>query len=259
MHPSQGMLRQRSQVWPGQAGGGLKPDRVTARTAGALFITATVASLLSTGFLNPILNNSDYLGKTFANQDRVIAGAFFLLVAAFASAGIAISLYPVLRRHAEGLALGSVCFRVMEGVLYLASAVSALLLVTLSEEFARAGTPGPSYFQASGALLRAFRDQTSLTGVLAFYLGALMYYYIFFRSRLIPRWLSAWGFAGAVLGLAAGLLVLFRATGFMSPVQVVLNLPIGVNEMVLAVWLIVAGFKSPAGAPVPAKPSGEAE
>jgi len=97
----------------------MKPDRVTARIAGALFIAATVASLLSTAFLNPVLNGSDYLAATFAHQDRVIVGAFFLLIAAFASASIAISLYPVLRRHAEGLALGAACFRVMEGVLYL--------------------------------------------------------------------------------------------------------------------------------------------
>jgi len=82
-----------------------------------------------------------------------------------------------------------------------------------------------------------------------------MYYYIFFQARLIPRWLSGWGIAGAVFGLAAGLLVLFRVTGFMSPLQVVLNLPIGVNEMVLAVWLIVRGFTSSAVAPASTKPT----
>jgi Domain of unknown function (DUF4386) len=229
----------------------MKSDRVTARIAAALFITATVASLLSTGCLNPVLNGSDYLDKTFVHQDRVIVGAFFLLIAAFASAGIAISLYPVLRRHAEGLALGAACFRVMEGVLYLVSAVAALLLVTLSQEFAKAGSPAASYFQTTGTLLRALRDQTSLTGVLAFYLGALMYYYIFFRSGLIPRWLSGWGLVGAGLGLIAGVLVLFRVFGFMSSPQVVLNLPIGVNEIVLAVWLILVGFSSAPVAPSP--------
>ena len=135
----------------------MKADRMTARIAATLFIAATVASLLSTGFLNPVLNSSDYLGKTFAHQDRVIVGAFFLMLAAFASAGIAISLYPVLRRHAEELALGSACFRVMEGVLYLVSAIAALLLVTLSQEFAKAGRPAPSYFQATGTDLRALR------------------------------------------------------------------------------------------------------
>jgi len=107
------------------------------------------------------------------------------------------------------------------------------------------------YFQTIGTLLRALRDQTSLTGVLAFYLGALMYYFIFFRSGLIPRWLSAWGIAGAALGLVAGVLVLFRVFGYMSSPHIVLNLPIGVNEIVLAVWLILMGFNAAPVAPSP--------
>lgn len=78
---------------------------LTARIAAALFISATVASLLSTAFLNPVLHSSDYLAATFASQDRVIVGAFFQLIAAVASAGIAIALYPILRRHGEALGL----------------------------------------------------------------------------------------------------------------------------------------------------------
>ena len=50
----------------------------------------------------------------------------------------------------------------------------------------------------------------------------------------------------------AGLLVLFRVTGYMSAPQVVLNLPIGVNEIVLAIWLLVRGFGSPAAGSAPA-------
>jgi Domain of unknown function (DUF4386) len=180
------------------------------------------------------------------SQDRVIAGAFFQVIAGLASAGIAIALYPILKRHGEALALGSVGLRLVEGVLYIVGAIGALSLVTLSQEFANAPTPAPPSFKTSGALLLALRDQAGLTGVLAFYLAATMYYYIFYRSRLIPRWLSGWGIAGTALGFAAGVLVLFRVTGDMSALQVVLNLPIGVNEMVLAVWLIVRGFDSSA-------------
>jgi uncharacterized membrane protein YhhN len=94
-------------------------------------------------------------------------------------------------------------------------------------------------------LLRALHDEASLAGILAFYVGALLYYSIFFRSRLIPRWLSGWGIIGVGLGLAAGFLVLFTVTSSMSALQVGLNVPIGVNEMVLAVWLIIRGFSSP--------------
>ena len=72
--------------------------------------------------------------------------------------------------------------------------------------------------------------------------GATLYYLIFYRSQLIPRWLSVWGLVGTVLCLTAGLLVLFQSIAVLSSTQVVLSLPIGVQEMVLAVWLIVKGF-----------------
>lgn len=224
-------------------------DKLAARVAATLLITATVASLLSTGLLNPILNSSDYLVRILGDQDRVIAGALFQIVSGCASAGIAISLYPVLRSRGNGLAVGAVGFRVMEGVLYLIGAVAVLLLVSLSQDFSAARDPASSSFQVAGSLLRDARDQASLAGVIAFYVGATMYYWLFYRSQLIPRWLSGWGLAGTALGLVAALLVLFQATSYMSTVQVVLNLPIGVNEVVLAVWLIVRGFASAAPSP----------
>jgi Domain of unknown function (DUF4386) len=218
-----------------------RPQTLTARVAGALLIAATVASLLSTALLNPVFSGSDYLVKISAHQDRILAGGFFEIIAAFASAGIAVSLYPVVRRHGEALALGSVGFRLLEGGLYLVAAIGTFLLLQVGQD-ATAGPPVPAYLRTSGALLLTLRDQAGLAGVLAFYLGASMYYYVFYRSRLIPRWLSGWGLAGTALGALAGLLVLFRVTGYMSAPQVVLNLPIGVNEMVLAIWLLVRGF-----------------
>jgi hypothetical protein len=89
--------------------------------------------------------------------------------------------------------------------------------------------------------------------LLAFCLGALMYYYIFYQTKLIPRWLSGWGLVGAALCMVAGLLVMFRVIGPMSTSQVVLAIPIAVQEMVLAVWLIVKGFSSSAIASLSAK------
>jgi hypothetical protein len=73
-----------------------------------------------------------------------------------------------------------------------------------------------------------------------------MYYYIFYRTKLIPKWLSGWGLVAVSMGIVASMLVMFQVVGSMSTVQVVLNLPIAVQEMVLAVWLIVKGFNSSA-------------
>ena len=80
-----------------------------------------------------------------------------------------------------------------------------------------------------------------------------MYYYIFFQTKLVPRWLSGWGLIGIILIIVTSMLVMFRVIGPMSTTQVVLAVPIAVQEMVLAVWLIVKGFNSSAIASLSAK------
>ncbi len=130
---------------------------------------------------------------------------------------------------------------------YALAALATLILVSLSAQL----TAGASA-HTSADLVRDLRDSASCVGVLAFCTGATLYYLIFYRSQLIPRWLSVWGLVGTVLCLTAGLLVLFQSITVLSSTQVVLSLPIGVQEMVLAVWLIVKGFSPKAKAPAPA-------
>lgn len=221
----------------------MNPNRRIAVVAGVLWILATVADLISRVVLvQPILGAPDYLTKISANENQVLLGALFLFIGAVAASGIAIALYPVLRKHNEGLALGSVGFRLIEGALYLGIVVCLLMLVTLSQESAKAGASAPSAYEVPAALLMAARDSLGQVSVLAFGLGALMYYWVFYQSRLVPRWLSAWGLVAIPLVMVSMLLVMFRLIESFSPPQLVLALPIFLQEMVLAVWLIAKGF-----------------
>jgi hypothetical protein len=228
----------------------MNSTRKIAVTTGVLFIVATVAALVAAALV-PGLHGTDYLTKVSANSNLVTTGALFYLIAAFTSAGIAISLYPVLKKWNAGLALGSVVFRAMEAVMYMAAVVSLLSLLTVSQQFANAGVADRASLQAIGDSLRSARDNATLAAVFAFSLGAFSYYYVFFQSRLIPRWLSGFGIAAAILMFTACLLALFSN----SPVTgyTLLILPIAVQEMVLAVWLIVKGFNPSASASGSAK------
>jgi hypothetical protein len=220
--------------------------------AGVLFIIATVADVISRVLLvQPILDDPDYLTGISTNESQVLLGALFLLVGAVAAAGIAIALYPVLRTHSEGLALGSVGFRLIEGALYLGIVVCLLVLASLGRESASAGAPASSAYLAPAALVMAARDSLGEVAVLAFGLGGLMYYWVFYRSRLVPRWLSAWGLLAITSVMVSGLLVMLGLVESMSTTQLVLAFPIAVQEMVLAVWLIAKGFNPRAVAPAP--------
>jgi hypothetical protein len=232
----------------------MKTNRTIAVVAGVAFIIATVAQLVGVALVSPILTAPVDAAKISANENQVLLGAFFQFIGAVACAGIAIALYPVLRIYSEGLALGSVGFRTIEATLHVLIAMCLMLLVTLSQEATNVATAGSAAFPAQAALVMAGREWLGPLSVLTFGLGALAYYWVFYRSRLVPRWLSAWGLVGVVMVMASALLVLFQRIDAFSTTQIVLALPIAVQEMVLAVWLIAKGFNPSA---VADKPGGE--
>jgi hypothetical protein len=216
--------------------------------AGILFIVATAAGVLSLFTLGPV-NAPGYLTRIAPNEPKVLAGALLVFIMGWSGAGIAISMYPVLRTHNEGLALGAAGFRIIEGVFFCIGAVLILLLVGLSRDFVKAGPAATAEFQRLGALLTEARTWVrDVAGLLAWCIGASLYYWLFFRTRLVPRWLSVWGLAGLLPTVAAILLVLFRQLSSASRLHTLMNLPLALQEMVLAVWLIVRGFNPPARA-----------
>jgi hypothetical protein len=209
---------------------------------GILFIAADAAGFLAF-IAKPILDAPDYLTRISANELMVLAGALLAFIMGWADAGIGISMYPILRRHNEGLALGAAGFRIIDGVFHCIGAVLILLLATLSRELVTAGPGALAQFQNLGALLREGRTWVGDVAALpAWCIGAFLYYALFFRTRLVPRWLSVWGLAGITLTITGSILVLFRQIAHLSTVQMLMYLPAAVQEMVLAVWLIVKGF-----------------
>lgn len=223
----------------------MNSNKKTARIVGLLFIAATVFSILGGLFIGPTLDDPDYLVKVSANENQVLLGVLFELVAAGAVAGTAIALFPIFKKHNEALAQGYVAGRSIEGVFIIVSAIGALSLLTLSREYV-AGAPDASNFKTLGTVLLAERDWNFLVGPnLVFSLNALIVSYLLYQSRLVPRWLSVWGLIGAPLILGAGLLIMFGLPRS-SPLSLLLAAPIALFEMVLAVWLIVKGFNSSA-------------
>ena len=228
--------------------------RKTAIIVGVLFITATVTSILSTVFLGSTLAASNYLTSVSANENQVIIAMIFELIAAVSAFGTAVMLFPVLKKTVESLALGYVALRLIENIFYIVGALSLLIILTLGQGYV-AGALNASYYQPLGTLLLALRDWSIWMGTLIFFgLGSLTLNYLLYQSKLVPRFLSVWGLIGAALVLLYGLVGLFSLTPDMiSSILTILALPIAVQEMVFAVWLIVKGFNPSAIASLSAK------
>jgi hypothetical protein len=216
--------------------------RKLAISAGILFIIYTSVDVLSFLFLGPV-TATNYLVSVSENAGLVGTGAFLLLIGGACASGIAISLYPVLKKFNAVLALGAVGFRISEGVLSFVSVCALLLTITLSQQFVKAGAPDSSYFQTLGVLLYAGKQWVGNVGsLLAFSIGCTLYYIIFYRTKLVPQWISIWGLVFGILGIVSCALVSIGLIAPFGTEQVVMVIPMLPQEMVLAVWLIVKGF-----------------
>jgi hypothetical protein len=229
----------------------MNSTRKTAVITGVLFIIATLTGPILAAPLIPDLTGTDYLIQLSAHTNQVVTGVLLMIIGYFACAGITVVMYPVLKERNAGLALGSVIFRTVEAAFYLVGVVSLLSLLALGQQFTTVGAVDRTSLQLIGNLLISVRDYAALVGVFAFCVGAFMYYYVFFQSRFIPRWLSGFGIVAIIAMSTACVLALFSGNRITS--YILLAAPIAVQEMVLAVWLIVKGFNPPVVGSVSAK------
>jgi hypothetical protein len=225
-------------------------SRWTAVVVGLLFIVGTVAGVMSVLVTSSIVGDPNYLSAIVANEAGLKLGALLVLTMGLALALIPVVIYPIARRYNERLALGYVVFRgALEPIAYIGMVVAWLALIPLSQAYVQAGVQDPSQFQTVGAMLMGTHDAINDLLVILFSLGALMFYSMLYQSRLIPRWLSVWGLLAILIHLATAFLIMLGGMGADSTPILLMNFPIFLQEMVMAVWLIIKGFAPSAVTP----------
>ncbi|MCF6411344.1 DUF4386 domain-containing protein [Pseudalkalibacillus salsuginis] len=216
----------------------MKPYRMTAVIVGVLYIIGTVSGILSLVVTRNLLAGEDFLTRIAANPSQLNLGAFFVLLMGLSLTAMPIFLYPLFKKKNEALALGMVVFRgPLEGSTYILMVVSWLLLGVFSKEFTAAGAEAAS-LQVIGNVLLQANDIMSPVLTIVFIIGAMLLYTLFYLTKLIPRWLSGWGLIGAVIYVAVDLLKLFGLNLHLD----ILYIPLAVQEMAMALWLIIKGF-----------------
>jgi hypothetical protein len=223
--------------------GGL-PSRRVARIAG-IFMVITFISIPALLLYGQVLHHTDFVLGAGGGDARVYVGALFEILTLIAGIGMAVTLYPVLRRQSESLALGYVTVRVVESCLIAVGIVSLLAVVTLRRDLAGAAGTDHASLILSGRSLVAVHDATFLLGpaFCAAIGNGLILGYLMLRSGLVPRRLALLGVAGGSLALVTALLVLFGAYKQSAAASFFLTLPEAVWELSLGIYLIVKGFK----------------
>ncbi|GGP33765.1 DUF4386 domain-containing protein [Streptomyces melanogenes] len=211
-------------------------DRRTALVAGVLFLITEVAAIAGAFLYRPLL------GGEPGADDRALIGAVCELVLVAAVAGTGVTLFPVVKRWGEGIALGYLCARLLEAALILLGIVAVLTLTTLRQEAVRPGAA------AADAALVAVHDWTFLLGPnIALGLNTTLLAWLMYRSRLVPRPIALLGLVGGPLICASAAAVMFGLYAQLSVPGSLAALPVFAWEVTLAVRLIARGFRRTRG------------
>jgi hypothetical protein len=210
----------------------------TARVVGALFLIAMAASLFGGTLIESILSAPDYFGAASENRSQLLIGIFLELINAISVVCIGALMFSLLKGQNENMARIYLSARVIEAVLCVAAVIMPLALIKVN-----AGALATLDLQAAGALLIAARAGIMDALVLVFFcLGAALFYFLLYKSRLIPRLISVWGMIAVVLVFAVNIMGLFSTTDINLAIKMSFALPIILNEVFLGIWLMVKGF-----------------
>ena len=221
------------------------PPRTLARTAGVFWILTFVASIPALILYAPVLDHAHYVLGAGADT-RIAVGALLEVILAIAGIGTAVTMFPVLKRQDESMALGYVATRVVESAVIAVGIISVLAVITLRKDFAAASGADASSLLVTGKSLVAIHKWTFLLGpgVCAGLGNGLLLGYLMYRSQLVPRRMTLLGLIGGPLLLASDIAVLFGVYTQTSQTAGILTVPEFAWELSLGVYLIMKGFKA---------------
>ncbi|MEM8859309.1 MAG: DUF4386 domain-containing protein [Chloroflexota bacterium] len=179
------------------------------------------------------------LARTAADASQLTTSAFLTLLMGMSLVAMTVFLYPIFKKDSEALAVSMLLFRgALEGAAYIMATFNILMLIALGREYAATGADSAS-LQSVGNVVYQYFDLFAPILSITFLIGATCLYISFYRTKLIPRWLSVWGLIGVAPYMAYAMMQFFHVdTGF----GVYLQVPLGIQELVMGLWLIVAGF-----------------
>lgn len=218
----------------------VKNFRVNATVVGLLFVLTMLVGMVDSYFVGPILKMPLANGPQM--QNTLLLGVFCVFFMGIGLVAIATAIFPVVKRYSETIALTYVSFRIVECVLLLFGALLYLVLLSVLSGSFLVGTSISEFQKIVVELkLNAFQLSMVTLGI-----GSTLLNYSFYRSRLIPRWLSIWGMIGYILLFLSAVLDLLGVIDTINGPGAIMYVPGGLWELIIfPVWLFVKGFSTP--------------
>ncbi len=217
------------------------PDayRGTARAVGALFLAGMVVGIGGNGIIQSIVGAPDHLATVSASSRLLAVGALLMLLAGVWDAAHGIVMFPILRRQGERIAFGYLGYRLVDAAFIGLWVLFLLLQIPLGREYLKAGVAEAASLRALSAASLQASLYAYQTAMLFLGLAGLLLCTVFYRARLVPRLVAAWGLAGYAIHLGGAVLELLGVNLGLIPV-----IPGGLWELFIGVWLIARGFSA---------------
>ena len=190
--------------------------------------------------IDSVTKTPDFLTNVYANQVTIIVGVISIAVVhTFVNIGLPVVMLPILKRFNKTLTYGYLSLAIASTTVAVIGAIFLLLLVPLGNEYVKAASTATGHYETIGAILKMGGFYGYQIAMAIWGLGGLLFTAVLYKSKVVPRVFSIWGFIGYIIFIAGTISELFA-----SNLGVVLALPGGLFELALSVWLIAKGFNS---------------
>lgn len=214
----------------------IHPDRKAARIVGILFLIP-IGAVNNMVLLGPYTFARDYLTSVAAHSSQITIGMILAIIGAIISFSVSVLLLPVFRKYNESLAFALLAFSSVNFINILIDNASVQSLLTISKQYVKSGAADTGYFYTLGAAAYSTRLWTHYMTILIPCISLTMFFYILFKYKLLPRFITIWGLAGIVLMALSILLMIFDMGSYLW-----LMVPFGLNMLLVSLWLIIKGF-----------------
>ena len=220
----------------------MKSQKIIARTFGVFFLLAFLSYGLGTGLTDTMTSAADGLRNFAAHKATLITGVVLMaLVHTIVNIGLPVLMMPILKPFNKVLSYGYLSAGITATVVLIVGSLFLILHVPLGSMGAHADPTELLHIETIGTVLTQGNHYAYQIGMAIWGFGGLMFCYLLYISRLVPRGLSIWGFLGYLVFISGTILELF---GFPWGVQ--LAIPGGLFEISLSIWLIIKGFRASA-------------
>lgn len=219
----------------------MKSAQSVGRTVGILLLLQLAAALtLPFILMSPLIPGSPvFLTAAAENSFQIRAAVFIAFVGSALTVSLGVTAFPVFRRYSRAAAILFLVVCAISCTLDLVHNGTVMSMLSLSQQYVKAGGAEPALYQVVGAAVASARRWAHYTQLIAVAGWVFVFYGTLFRFALIPRALALLGLTGIALQFTGVTLMTFLGYSVIGEMAMPM-LPI---QIAVGLWLIVKGFR----------------